>query len=234
MWPRRPGYSSNAPTSGELQEPSASRARPAGAVSFSSGTRCARVGTPPRRDHEARCNDAPGSGSSCSLERPELGQRIPLAGVAHQNGTIRFGRDPRTSALDPACRAHGVDNLYVVDASFFPTSGAVNPALAHHHGQRPARGGPHPGASGVTHRRGAKSPLRALPLGPGARARARARNGTPDRPAVRRQVAPGNAGRFVERALASAAASLHYWIPAVPRPLTFVGLTELPPVHSPE
>jgi choline dehydrogenase-like flavoprotein len=58
-----------------------------------------------------------------------LGQRIPLAGVAHQNGTIRFGRDPRTSALDVNCRAHEVDNLYVVDASFFPSSGAVNPAL---------------------------------------------------------------------------------------------------------
>jgi choline dehydrogenase-like flavoprotein len=58
-----------------------------------------------------------------------LGQRIPLAGVAHQNGTIRFGHDPRTSALDPNCRAHEVDNLYVVDASFFPSSGAVNPAL---------------------------------------------------------------------------------------------------------
>jgi choline dehydrogenase-like flavoprotein len=57
------------------------------------------------------------------------GQRIPLAGVAHQNGTIRFGHDPRTSALDANCRAHEVDNLYVVDASFFPSSGAVNPAL---------------------------------------------------------------------------------------------------------
>lgn len=58
-----------------------------------------------------------------------VGQRIPLAGVAHQNGTIRFGTDPRTSALDVDCRAHEVDNLYVVDASFFPSSGAVNPAL---------------------------------------------------------------------------------------------------------
>jgi len=57
------------------------------------------------------------------------GVRIPLAGVAHQNGTIRFGDDPRTSALDRNCRAHEVDNLYVVDASFFPSSGAVNPAL---------------------------------------------------------------------------------------------------------
>jgi choline dehydrogenase-like flavoprotein len=58
-----------------------------------------------------------------------VGQRIPLAGVAHQNGTVRFGQDPKTSALDPNCRAHQVDNLYVVDASFFPSSGAVNPGL---------------------------------------------------------------------------------------------------------
>jgi choline dehydrogenase-like flavoprotein len=58
-----------------------------------------------------------------------VGQRIPLAGVAHQNGTIRFGRDAKTSALDPMCRAHDIDNLYVVDGSFFPSSGAVNPAL---------------------------------------------------------------------------------------------------------
>ena len=58
-----------------------------------------------------------------------VGQRIPLAGVAHQNGTVRFGRDPRTSALDVHCRAHDVDNLYVVDGSFFPSSAAVNPAL---------------------------------------------------------------------------------------------------------
>jgi choline dehydrogenase-like flavoprotein len=58
-----------------------------------------------------------------------VGQRIPLAGVAHQNGTIRFGHDPRASALDPMCRSHEVDNLYVVDGSFFPSSGAVNPAL---------------------------------------------------------------------------------------------------------
>jgi choline dehydrogenase-like flavoprotein len=58
-----------------------------------------------------------------------VGNRIPLAGVAHQNGTIRFGRDPKSSALDVNCKAHEVDNLYVVDGSFFPSSGAVNPAL---------------------------------------------------------------------------------------------------------
>ncbi len=58
-----------------------------------------------------------------------VGQRIPLAGVAHQNGTIRFGDDPKTAALDRNCRAFDVENLYVVDGSFFPSSGAVNPAL---------------------------------------------------------------------------------------------------------
>jgi choline dehydrogenase-like flavoprotein len=58
-----------------------------------------------------------------------VGQRIPLAGVAHQNGTIRFGHDPETSALDVNCKAHDLENLYVVDGSFFPSSAAVNPAL---------------------------------------------------------------------------------------------------------
>ena len=58
-----------------------------------------------------------------------VGQRIPLAGVAHQVGTVRFGNDPKTSALDVNCKAHDVDNLYVVDGSIFCSSGAVNPAL---------------------------------------------------------------------------------------------------------
>jgi choline dehydrogenase-like flavoprotein len=58
-----------------------------------------------------------------------VGGRIPLAGVAHQCGTLRFGADPKSSVLDPDCRAHELDNLYVVDGSFFPSSAAVNPAL---------------------------------------------------------------------------------------------------------
>jgi choline dehydrogenase-like flavoprotein len=58
-----------------------------------------------------------------------VGQRIPLAGVAHQVGTVRFGNDPKASALDADCKAHDLDNLYVVDGSFFVSSGAVNPAL---------------------------------------------------------------------------------------------------------
>jgi choline dehydrogenase-like flavoprotein len=54
---------------------------------------------------------------------------IPVAGVAHQAGTCRFGSDPATSVLDVDCRAHELDNLYVVDTSVFPSIGAVNPAL---------------------------------------------------------------------------------------------------------
>jgi choline dehydrogenase-like flavoprotein len=54
---------------------------------------------------------------------------IPVAGVAHQAGTCRFGADPATSVLDVDCRAHELDNLYVVDTSVFPSIGAVNPAL---------------------------------------------------------------------------------------------------------
>jgi len=54
---------------------------------------------------------------------------IPVAGVAHQAGTCRFGTDPATSVLDENCKAHELDNLYVVDTSFFPSIGAVNPAL---------------------------------------------------------------------------------------------------------
>ncbi len=56
-------------------------------------------------------------------------ERIPIAGVAHQCGTVRFGTDPQSSALDVNCKAHGLDNLYVVDTSFFPSATAVNPAL---------------------------------------------------------------------------------------------------------
>jgi choline dehydrogenase-like flavoprotein len=52
-----------------------------------------------------------------------------IRNTTHQCGTICFGADPRTSALDPWCRAHDVDNLFVVDASFFPSSAAVNPGL---------------------------------------------------------------------------------------------------------
>jgi choline dehydrogenase-like flavoprotein len=58
-----------------------------------------------------------------------LGGRLGISGVAHQNGTCRFGADPATSVLDLHCRAHDVDNLYVVDSSFFVSSTAVNPTL---------------------------------------------------------------------------------------------------------
>ena len=58
-----------------------------------------------------------------------LGKDVPIGGTAHQAGTLRFGRDPATSVLDVDCKAHGIDNLYVTDASFFPSIGAVNPTL---------------------------------------------------------------------------------------------------------
>jgi choline dehydrogenase-like flavoprotein len=58
-----------------------------------------------------------------------LKNEIPIAGVAHQAGTLRFGTDPASSVLDTDCKAHELDNLYVVDTSFFPSIGAVNPAL---------------------------------------------------------------------------------------------------------
>ena len=58
-----------------------------------------------------------------------MNMSIPIAGCAHQAGTCRFGTDPATSVLDENCKAHEVDNLYVVDTSFFPSIGAVNPAL---------------------------------------------------------------------------------------------------------
>jgi len=71
-----------------------------------------------------------------------MSMNVPVAGVAHQAGTCRFGLDPATSVLDANCKAHQLDNLYVVDTSFFPSIGAVN--RAHGHGQcHPSRRTPH-------------------------------------------------------------------------------------------
>ena len=58
-----------------------------------------------------------------------MGKKIPLAGVAHRNGTLRFGIYPKTAVLDLNCKAHDLDNLYVVDSSGFVSSSAVNPTL---------------------------------------------------------------------------------------------------------
>jgi choline dehydrogenase-like flavoprotein len=58
-----------------------------------------------------------------------LKNQMNLAAVSHQAGTCRFGTDPATSVLDVNCKAHELDNLYVVDTSFFPSIGAVNPGL---------------------------------------------------------------------------------------------------------
>jgi choline dehydrogenase-like flavoprotein len=56
-------------------------------------------------------------------------QRFDIALNSHMCGTAVAGNDPATSVLDPLCRAHEVENLWVVDSSFFPSSGAQNPAL---------------------------------------------------------------------------------------------------------
>lgn len=56
-------------------------------------------------------------------------KEVGIEFLAHQCGTARMGHDPQTSVLNPYLRAHDVQNLYVVDASFFPSSGAMNPAL---------------------------------------------------------------------------------------------------------
>ena len=58
-----------------------------------------------------------------------MNMSIPVAGCAHQAGTCRFGSDPAQSVLDVNCKTHELDNLYVVDTSFFPSIGEVNPAL---------------------------------------------------------------------------------------------------------
>ncbi|RCJ29612.1 dehydrogenase [Nostoc minutum NIES-26] len=58
-----------------------------------------------------------------------LTTKVSLEAVGHQCGTCRFGEDPKTSVLDLNCRTHDVDNLYIVDGSFFPSSAALNPTL---------------------------------------------------------------------------------------------------------
>ena len=57
------------------------------------------------------------------------GYDLDISGMSHQNGTLRFGTDPSTSVLDLNCKTHDLENVYVVDASFFPSCGAFNPAL---------------------------------------------------------------------------------------------------------
>jgi choline dehydrogenase-like flavoprotein len=56
-------------------------------------------------------------------------RRMGIETNSHQCGTLRFGTDPEASVLDPFCKAHELENLYAVDAGFFPSSTAVNPAL---------------------------------------------------------------------------------------------------------
>jgi choline dehydrogenase-like flavoprotein len=57
------------------------------------------------------------------------GYDLDISGMSHQNGTLRFGKNPKASVLDLNCKTHDLENVYVVDASFFPSCGAFNPAL---------------------------------------------------------------------------------------------------------
>ncbi|MGH7998584.1 MAG: GMC oxidoreductase [Brasilonema sp.] len=59
---------------------------------------------------------------------PNLAKNVSVK-IPHQCGTMRFGNDPEQSVLDPFCRTHDIQNLYCVDGSFFPSSGALNPTL---------------------------------------------------------------------------------------------------------
>ena len=78
----------------------------------------------------SRCSASSGCTEDHLIHRfAYMKNEIPVAGVAHQAGTCRFGTDPATSVLNTDCRAHELDNLYVVDTSVFPSIGAVNPAL---------------------------------------------------------------------------------------------------------
>lgn len=56
----------------------------------------------------------------------DLDELVGISGVAHQNGTVRFGTDPASSALDLHCRTHEVDNLHVADSSFFVSSSVAD------------------------------------------------------------------------------------------------------------
>jgi choline dehydrogenase-like flavoprotein len=67
--------------------------------------------------------------SALGMDDVSIGQSAKEKNTTHQCGTLCFGTDPRHSVLDPFCRSHDVENLFVVDASFFPSSAAVNPGL---------------------------------------------------------------------------------------------------------
>ena len=87
-----------------------------------------RRGRPPlRRAQAVSSTTSAWPNTTSSSKNFYMDMSIPVAGSAHQAGTCRFGDDPATSVLDPNCKAHELDNLYVVDTSFFPSIGAVDP-----------------------------------------------------------------------------------------------------------
>jgi len=81
------------------------------------------------RHHPARVIRAAGGGQLLNHPEGVMCRASSTAIFGHVSERCRFGTDPATSVLDVNCKAHEVDNLYVVDTSFFPSIGAVNPAL---------------------------------------------------------------------------------------------------------
>ena len=82
------------------------------------------------RAHAQLVEELRASCSGSATGRPKsFAHSAGAKNTTHQCGTLVFGTDPRASVLDPFCRAHDVENLFVVDASFFPSSAAVNPGL---------------------------------------------------------------------------------------------------------
>lgn len=81
-----------------------------------------------RRRFDSMLNDL-GVASKSFARGLYLHKDMDVSATAHQAGTVRFGTDPASSALDVDCKAHDLDNLYVVDGSFMPSIGAVNPTL---------------------------------------------------------------------------------------------------------
>jgi len=69
------------------------------------------------------------NGAAAGVKSGYFPTKMPMHSLGHQVGTCKFGEDPKTSVLNLDCRTHDVDNLYVVDGSFFVSSGAVNPTL---------------------------------------------------------------------------------------------------------
>jgi choline dehydrogenase-like flavoprotein len=133
------------PSSTESRQPGVTGAHPSGDTGRTNESETVRMATPMRiqlaytpnnvesfnrlRDRWVDVLKRAGHATTSLPLHAYFKKRIPLEGVGHQNGTCRMGVDSRSSVLDSNCKAHDLDNLYVVDASCFVSSSAVNPSL---------------------------------------------------------------------------------------------------------